>query len=110
MLDPATLSMQWPAMAWLLAVLPLLAGISVWQSVRAKRGAERYVGLGVSSMAPTATNRVRRIFPQVLMFLGLAGLLFSITRPQAALMLPARIETIMLAVDSSGSMRAADMK
>lgn len=110
MLDPASLTLQWPAMLWLLTALPVLAGISAWQSVRANRGAQRYVGLGLFGAGPTGASRFRRYFPQGLMFMGLAGLLFAITRPQAALMLPARIETIILAMDASGSMRAADMK
>jgi Ca-activated chloride channel homolog len=38
----------------------------------------------------------------------MSALLFAIARPQAALMLPGRIENIILAMDVSGSMRAAD--
>jgi Ca-activated chloride channel family protein len=107
--DPASISVQWPTMLWLLAILPVVAGVNFWQMARAKRGAQRYAGL----IAPEATSkrgRFARYLPPALMFLGLAALLFAIARPQAALMLPARVETIILAVDTSGSMRAADIK
>ena len=110
MLDPATLTLQWPAMVWLLALLPVLAGVNAWQLARAKQGAERYVGLASPGASASARSRALRFIPPALMFLGLASLLFAIARPQAALMLPARIETIILAVDASGSMRASDIK
>ena len=104
--DPASITLQWPAMLWLLAVLPVLAGFNAWQLARARRGTVRYAGLaGTVGSRPVTL----RYLPPVLMFLGLAALIFAMTRPQAALMLPARIETIILAMDVSGSMRATDM-
>ena len=104
--DPASITLQWPAMLWLLAVLPVLAGFNAWQLARARRRTVRYAGLAGAE----GSRRVRlRYLPPVLMFLGLAALIFAMTRPQAALMLPARIETIILAMDVSGSMRATDM-
>jgi Ca-activated chloride channel homolog len=108
MLDPASLTVQWPAMLWLLMALPLLAAFSAWQQVRAKRGTLHYAGL--TSADPLArAGRFRRWFPPFLMFLGLAALLVAVARPEAAIKLPARIENIILAVDASGSMRAADI-
>lgn len=46
----------------------------------------------------------------LLMLAGLCLLLAGIARPQAVLMLPSRMDTVMLAVDTSGSMRATDVK
>ncbi len=106
--DPASVSLQWPGMLWLLAFLPFIAGVGLWQRARAVRGAQQYSGLGAVSQR--SRSWLLRALPPILMFLGLAALLFAVARPQAALMLPARIETIILAVDASGSMRAADMK
>jgi Ca-activated chloride channel family protein len=110
MLDPASISVQWPAMLWLLAILPVVAGLNAWQMARAKRGAQRYVGLSTSVAGASKRSHFLRYLPPVLMFLGLAALLFAVARPEAALMLPGRIETVILAVDTSGSMRAADIK
>jgi len=107
--DPASVSLQWPTMLWLLAALPLLAGFQAWQLAREKRGKLRYAGLALPGAAAGAPARARRYVPPVLMFLGLAALIFAVARPQAALMLPGRIETIILAMDVSGSMRATDM-
>ncbi len=109
MLDPASLTVQWPMMLWLMAALPLLAGFHLWQSVRAKRGVLRYAGLGAVEGATGRMARVRQFVPPTLMFLGLAALLFAISRPQAALVLPTRVESVILAMDVSGSMRATDI-
>ncbi len=107
--DPVSLTLQWPAMLWLLAALPLLAGFNAWQLARGRRGTRRYAGLVAAEPARGAASRLRRYGPAVLMLLGLAALIFAMARPQAALMLPGRIETIILAMDVSGSMRATDM-
>jgi Ca-activated chloride channel family protein len=52
----------------------------------------------------------RRHGPAVAVLAGIAVLLVSLARPRAVLMLPSRVETVMLAIDSSGSMRASDVK
>jgi Ca-activated chloride channel homolog len=46
----------------------------------------------------------------VLLFLALATLLFASSRPAALITLPSAQETIVLAMDVSGSMRAADVQ
>jgi len=109
MIDPASLTVQWPTMLWLLAGLPLLAGFHAWQRLRDKRGTLRYAGLGPLDAATGRMARLRRIVPPALMFLGLAALLVAIARPQAALVMPARVENIILAMDVSGSMKATDI-
>ena len=107
--DPTSITVQWPTMLWLLATLPLLAAFQAWQVVRSKRGTLRYAGLGSLEPAQGRAARLRRIVPPVLMFLGLAALLVAIARPQASLVLPARVENIILAMDVSGSMKASDI-
>jgi Ca-activated chloride channel family protein len=57
-----------------------------------------------------ANLRFTRHAPALLVLLGLVGLLVAIARPQAILLLPSRIDTVMLAIDSSGSMRATDVQ
>jgi len=51
----------------------------------------------------------RNAVPALLWLLALTALVLSIARPQATLTLPARLETIVLAIDASGSMRATDL-
>lgn len=76
---------MWPFMLWGLALIPVLVG--------------SYVAL-----------RGRNHWPAFLMLLGLIVLLLAMTRPRAILLLPSRLETVMLAIDSSGSMRANDVQ
>jgi Ca-activated chloride channel family protein len=96
----------WPRLLWLLATLPLWLGLYIaWQ----RRGVQR--AWPSASMNTGAANlRFTRHAPALLVLLGLVGLLVAIARPQAILLLPSRIDTVMLAIDSSGSMRATDVQ
>ena len=49
---------------------------------------------------------VTKRFPPLILSLGLAMLCVAMARPQAVLMAPLREATVMLALDTSGSMRA----
>lgn len=55
------------------------------------------------------TQRWQRHAPAALVFLGLTILWVAVSRPQAIVLLPSRMDTVMLAIDSSGSMRANDI-
>jgi Ca-activated chloride channel family protein len=48
--------------------------------------------------------------PAILLLLGLALLIAAIARPQAVIVLPSRVDAIIVAMDASGSMRATDVK
>ncbi len=104
------LSFLWPRMLWLLACLPVLAWLYAWQDVRRRRAAARYPALRVTGLAPRGGAGWRRHLPAILVLLGLAALVVAVARPQAVLLLPSRIETVILAVDMSGSMKADDVK
>lgn len=106
----ADVTFQWPALLWLLAVVPLAAlGYAL---LARRRAGTRYANLEAAS-APRAEGLLAglaRAAPPVLMLLALAALLLALARPQASLVLPARARTVMLAIDVSGSMRAGDVK
>ena len=104
--DPISLTLQWPSMLWLLVALPVLAAFQLWQSRRGRQATLRFAGLGGIAASPGKGVRWRRSVPPVLMLLGIAALILAVARPQAALMLPARLESIILAMDVSGSMKA----
>ena len=94
----------WPRLLWLLATLPLWLGLYIaWQA----RGVQR-AWPSASMNTGVSTLRFTRHAPALLVLLGLAGMLLAMARPQAILLLPSRIDTVMLAIDSSGSMRAGD--
>jgi Ca-activated chloride channel family protein len=52
----------------------------------------------------------RRHVPPALMLLALAGLIVAVARPSAVMTLPSQHETVILAMDVSGSMRASDVE
>ena len=99
----------WPEMLWLYALLPLLAGLYVWILRRRRRAALRYASLSLVREAQGAAG-IRRHVPPALFLLALAALVFAIARPAARVLLPTQKQTIILALDCSGSMRARDVE
>ena len=104
-------SFQWPTMLYLLILVPLLAGMYVWL-LRRRRARSRAFASLVTVDAPGTkmAGPWRQHGPAVLLLLGLASMIVAIARPQAVLMLPSRVDSIILAMDVSGSMRATDIK
>ncbi len=131
MIDITTINFIWPRMLWLLASLPVLALVYMLMVWRRGRVGRRYINLEIvgelagagaggggniagqwagASRTPSRLARWRRHIPPVLTLLALGALIFAISRPQAVILLPSKVETIMLAIDNSGSMRATDVK
>ena len=100
----------WPTMLWLLLILPLLL-LVYWLAQRRRRStALHYPALSLVREAMGAGQRIRRHIPPLLCFIGLAALLLAAARPVATLRLPLEQQTIVLAMDVSGSMRATDVE
>jgi Ca-activated chloride channel family protein len=57
-----------------------------------------------------AGQRFRRHVPPLLFLMALALMLVAVARPSAVVTLPSQHETVILAMDVSGSMRATDVK
>lgn len=93
--DLFSLEVLWPRLLWVQVAVPLLA----WFYLR-RAG-------GVQPAAATGAWRVHA--PMGLVLLGLALLLLAAARPQAVLLSPVREATVLLAIDTSGSMRATDV-
>jgi Ca-activated chloride channel family protein len=100
----------WPEPLWLLALVPVIVGLYLLVLRRKKRAAVRYASLAMIKDAMTAGNRFRRHVPPLLFLVSLTLMLFAIARPAAVVTLPSQHETIILAMDVSGSMRAVDVK
>jgi Ca-activated chloride channel family protein len=99
----------WPEMLWLLFIVPLLA-LAYWLLLRRKKKlAVRYASLAMVKDAMGA-QRFRRHVPPVLFMTALALMIFAISRPTAIVTLPSQHETVILAMDVSGSMRATDVQ
>ena len=100
----------WPQFLWLLLALPLLVGLYVLLLRRKKKLAVRYASLSIVKEAMGAGQQVRRHIPPVLFLLAMAALLLAAARPVAVVTLPSNQQTIILAMDVSGSMRATDVQ
>ena len=97
-------------MLWLLAAVPILAGGYVLLLRRRKKFAVRYSDLAMVRTALGTGQRLRRHLPPLLFLMAIAIALFGIARPTAVVTLPSEQRQIILAIDVSLSMRAADVQ
>jgi Ca-activated chloride channel family protein len=100
----------WPDFLWLLLALPLLVLLYLWMQRRRKKLAVRYASLSLVKEALGRGPGWRRHLPPLLLLAALAALLLAGARPVAVIALPSNQQTIILAMDVSGSMRAADVE
>ncbi len=100
----------WPNMLWAMLALPIILGLYVFLMSRRKKTSLRYANLALVKEALGSRSAWRRHVPPALLFLALAALLFASSRPAALITLPSAQETIVLAIDVSGSMRATDVQ
>jgi Ca-activated chloride channel family protein len=100
----------WPQFLWLMAALPLLVLLYVWLMRRKKKMALRYASLSIVKEAMGAGQTFRRHIPPALFLLAMAAMLLAAARPVAVVTLPSNQQTIILAMDVSGSMRATDVQ
>jgi len=100
----------WPQFLWLLLALPLLVLLYIWLMRRKKKTALRYASLSIVKEALGAGQTVRRHIPPALFLLAIAAMLLAASRPMAVVTLPSNQQTIILAMDVSGSMRATDVQ
>lgn len=100
----------WPEALLVLALWPVLAGLYVWSLARRRRNALRYAHVGLIKQAMGKGPGWRRHVPPVLLGLALLALMLACARPTATITLPSPQQTLLLAMDVSGSMRATDVK
>lgn len=103
------MSFTWPGMLWLLLMVPAAAGAYLWLLRRRKAAAARWANLSLVREAMGGKASFRRHVPPLLLLAALTLMLIAAARPSAVLTLAAHKATIMLAMDVSGSMRAADV-
>ncbi len=100
----------WPGLLWLLLAIPLAAAAYLLVLRRRRKLAARYASLAMVRAAAAAGGRFRRHVPPALFLLALVALVLAAARPVAVVTTPTRHETIILAMDVSGSMRANDVE
>jgi Ca-activated chloride channel family protein len=100
---------MWPDVLWLEALLPLLLigymALLRRSGVRAGPGARAFIARNTVSRSP----RWRRHVAPALLLSALAVLILAAARPTATVTLPSQQQTIILAMDVSGSMQAPDV-
>ncbi len=107
----STLTFIWPRLLWLMVLVPCLLVAYLWiMRPRITVPAPWMDGQASTTAVQSFAASASRYAGGLLMLAGLCLLLAGIARPQAVLMLPSRMDTVMLAVDTSGSMRATDVK
>jgi Ca-activated chloride channel homolog len=98
---------------WLLLgllAIPLLVGLYLTSQQRRRAYTVRFTNLALLNQVMGKGPGFRRHLPAILFIAGLAGLLFSMARPQATIRIPKGQTSVMLAVDVSGSMAASDVQ
>ena len=104
------LTFMWPQFLWLLLAVPLLVAVYFWLLRRKKKLSLRYASLSIVKEAMGTSLNWRRHVPPILFLLAITAMLVAASRPLAVITLPSTQETIILAMDVSGSMRATDVK
>ncbi|HEX9395623.1 MAG TPA: VWA domain-containing protein [Burkholderiales bacterium] len=99
----------WPEFLWGLGALPLLIFTYVFILRRKQRTALRYASLAIIKDSLGSKAAIRRHLPPILFLIALAGMIVAAARPTAVVTLPSSHETVILAMDVSGSMRATDV-
>jgi Ca-activated chloride channel family protein len=99
----------WPHMLWLLLAVPVLVGAYVLALRRRAKGALRFATLSTLKDAMGPRQRFRRHVPPLIFLVAMVAAIFAMARPSAVITLPSDQRTIVLAMDVSLSMRAADI-
>ena len=102
------MSFLWPKYLWLLLALPVLPALYLWLLRRRGQAVLRLSSVHVARKA--AGPQWRRHVPPAILFLALTVLLLAVSRPTAQVALPWARSIIMLGMDTSLSMRVADVK
>ena len=100
----------WPELLFLLVLVPVIVGVYLLLLRRKHKLALRYASLSMVREAQSVGNRFRRHVPPLLFLIALTLMIVAVARPAAVVTLPSQHETIILAMDVSGSMRAVDVQ
>ncbi len=114
MLEWHSLEWVWPKLLWLQLVIPVVWLLFVaWRWRRQRFGKQSAASTAPSAWFRQAAKPVsswQRFWMAATLYLCCALMLLSLARPKAVMLLPTRLDGVVLAIDSSGSMRAKDIK
>jgi Ca-activated chloride channel family protein len=93
-----------------LLIVPAVLALALWLDRRRARYAVAFTNLDLLASVAGTRRPWRRWVPLALFLLALAAASTALARPKASVSVPANRATVVLLVDVSGSMRAADVK
>jgi Ca-activated chloride channel family protein len=105
-----SVSFTWPLALLALLLVPLVVAATWWLDRRRARYTVAFTNLAVLAEVVPSRQRSRAWVPLLLFLLALACASVALARPRAVVSRPAQQATVVLLVDVSGSMRAADVK
>ena len=103
------MSFEWPALLWGLVLVPLVLIIYIIIQRRRMRYAVRFTNLNLLANLVPRFPGWRRHLPPAFFVLALGALLLGLARPQATVEVPREEATVVMAMDTSGSMEATDV-
>lgn len=104
------MSFQWPAALALLVLVPVVVvAYVVWQRRRARYATRFASPLLLPSVVDRAPGRLRYL-PFAILVVALAAMIVGVARPHAVVSVKKEEATVVLAIDTSRSMTATDVK
>ena len=104
------MTFSWPWALLSLLIMPIVAAVVWLLRRRRRRDAVRVTSIALVRAALPPRTRWSRLIPTLLLLLGFATLGVGAARPQATVLVPSNSTTIMLAMDTSGSMCSTDVE
>lgn len=101
---------EWPFVLPLLVLVPMLLVLYILVQRRRRKFTLRYADLSLVKEAMEHGPGLRRHIPPVMMLGALGLMLFATARPVALIAAPGQEGEVILAIDTSGSMQADDLK
>ncbi|HJU47891.1 MAG TPA: VWA domain-containing protein [Gaiellaceae bacterium] len=104
------MTFAWPIALCGLGLVALALVAYLVSQRRRRRYAVRFTNLALLENIVADTPRWRRHLPPALTLLALSALVVGVARPEVAVAVPREEATVILAMDSSGSMTATDVE
>lgn len=104
------MTFEWPYVLIALIVVPLLAGAYIWYDRQRETRASAFTN---PALLPNLVERSpgwRRHLPLAIVLVALAALIVGVARPHATVSVKREIATVVIAVDTSRSMKATDLR
>lgn len=103
------MTFQEPLALLLLLVVPLLAAVYIWMQRRRQKYALRYASVALVRDAVGKGPGIRRHIPPAVFLLAVAAMGLAVARPEMTLPVSEDLGTVVLSIDTSGSMQATDV-